>query len=158
MPLPPPDAILKAFSSIALPFNMEIGGSFWCINKKPAATIFMTAFAPNFQTGKTEHWTISTPGITTNNATEVDTEKELLGNEVTAFLKNVTVKNDTTGKTFTKCVAFLDADSVRLPGGTGAVNFTLVVKRHPTDVKPVFTWVQLLTGTVEVRREVSCEL
>lgn len=152
--LPAPDATVQAFSTGI--FSAEVIANFWCVNKRPLAGMFLTATAPNRTTGKIENWSVFTPGMTEQNALEVQTEKHLLGNEVTAYLKNITVKNNTTGKTIKNCFAFFDADSVTLPGGTKAVNFTLVVKRHPSDVNGVFTWVQPLVGTVTVRREVQC--
>ncbi len=154
--LPAPDATVQAFSTGL--FSAEVIANFWCIKKVPLAGMFLIATAPNLTTGKIENWSVFTPGTTDLNALEVDTQKDSLGNEVTAYLKNVTVKNNTTGKTIKNCFAFFDADTVTLPGGQRAVNFTLVVKQKLTDETPVFVWVQLFTGTVTVRREVSCEL
>jgi len=116
----------------------------------------LTAFAPNPKTGRPEEWNVFTNPISNRNTTEVDTEKDPLGNQVTAYLKNVTVKNITNGQTITNCFAFFDAAGVTLPGVGRAFNLTLVVKRRPTDVNPLFVWVQIFTGTLTVRREVAC--
>lgn len=153
--LPAPDAAVKAFSTGT--FNAEIIANFWCDDTaQPLGDMALTAFAPNQITGRIEQWNIFTNPSSEINVTEVDTERDALGNQVTAYLKNITVKNITTGRTITNCFAFFDAAAVTLPGVGGAFNLTLVVKRRPSDIYPLFVWVQLFRGKVTVRREVAC--
>lgn len=137
-----PDASINAnFKS--QDFNAKLTTVLSCINAKPTGTF-------NMSTSGKEIWRISS-----NAPIELNTEANNLSDHVHSVFANTTVKNETSGRRFTNCTAFLDVVEWPLGGGVKGINVTFIVYQN-ISAKPVFEWDGIFSGTMKVIREVTC--
>ncbi len=114
-----------------------------CIDARPTGNL-------NMSTSGKGIWRISS-----NTPIEINTEENNLSDHIHAVFANTTVKNETSGRKFTNCTAFLDAVEWPLGGGVIGVNVTFIVLQT-SSTRPVFEWDGIFLGGMKVTREVTC--
>lgn len=137
-----PDASINAYFK-AQDYNAKLATILSCVDSKPTGNF-------NMSTSGKEIWRISS-----NMPIEINTEANNLSDHIHCAFANTTVKNETSGRKFTNCTAFLDAVEWPLGGGVKGINVTFIVLQT-SSTRPVFEWDGIFLGKMKVAREVTC--